>query len=88
MSTQAPPRNPLTEDELTLVGLLRDFWTAFGELPQLHPADLDDASFHVQAISRIISMRATHRAHAERLASRAGVPIESFWQTQAPCRRP
>jgi hypothetical protein len=88
MATQAPPRHALTEEELTLLGLLRGFWTAFGALPQLHSADLDDASFHVQALSRIIAMRATHRAHAERLASRAGVPIESFWQTQAPCRRP
>jgi hypothetical protein len=88
MSTQAPPRHEPTEEELALLASLRDFWTAFGALPQLHPADLDDASFHVQALSRIIATRATHRAHAERLASRAGVPLESFWQTQAPCRRP
>lgn len=69
------PKGGLTEDELALFGFFREFWTGFSALPQLHPADLDEVAFHLHALSRIIGMRAAHRAHPDVIPNRSGTPI-------------
>ena len=75
----APPeeirRLGLTEDEQALFGFIRSFWHGFDSLPQLHPADRDEVAFHLHALSRIVGMRAAHRAHPELVPNRAGTPI-------------
>ena len=73
--TDAPARQGLTEEELALFGFFRDFWNGLQGLPPLHPADLDEAAFHLHALSRIIGMRAAHRAHPDVIPNRAGTQI-------------
>ena len=70
-----PETKGLTEDELALFGFFREFWQGFSALPQLHPADLDEVAFHLHALSRIIGMRAAHRAHPDVVPNRSGTPI-------------
>lgn len=65
----------LTEDELALFVFFREFWQGFNTLPQLHPADRDEVAFHLHALSRIIGMRAAHRAHPDVIPNRSGTPI-------------
>jgi hypothetical protein len=65
----------LTEPELALFGFFREFWTGFNALPQLHPSDADEVAFHLHALSRIIGMRAAHRAHPDVIPNRSGTPI-------------
>ena len=65
----------LTEEELALFGFFGDFWRGFSALPQLHPADLEEAAFHLHAHSRIIGMRAAHRAHPDVIPNKSGTPI-------------
>jgi hypothetical protein len=55
----------LTEDELAVAKLAGKFFLAFKELPQAHPADLDEVAFHVHALGRIVLARAAVRAHPE-----------------------
>jgi hypothetical protein len=74
MSESSQPHG-LTEEELALFGFFRDFWQGFSALPQLHPADLDEVAFHLHALSRIIGMRAAHRAHPDVIPNRSGTPI-------------
>jgi hypothetical protein len=71
----SPTRQGLTEDELALFRFFGDFWNGLSALPQLHPADLDEAAFHLHALSRIVGMRAAHRAHPDVIPNRAGTPI-------------
>jgi hypothetical protein len=52
-----------------------EFFRAFEALPQLHPADLEEAAFHVHALGRIVAMRAAHRAHPDLVPNRAGTSI-------------
>jgi hypothetical protein len=70
-----PGRGYLTEEELALFPFFRDFWEAFSKLPQLHPADLEEAAFHLHALGRIIGMRAAHRAHPDVIKNHSGTPI-------------
>lgn len=65
----------LTDEEQALLGFFRDFWKRFSALPQLHPADLDEVAFHLHALSRIVGMRAAHRAHPDLIPNKAGTPI-------------
>jgi hypothetical protein len=65
----------LTEDEQVLLRSFRGLWEAFDALPQLHPADRDEAAFHLHALARIIGMRAAHRAHPHLVPNRSGTPI-------------
>jgi hypothetical protein len=65
----------LTEDEQELLRSFRGWWLALGALPQLHPADLDEAAFHFHALARIVGMRAAHRAHPDLVPVRSGTPI-------------
>lgn len=65
----------LNEAELELFTFFRQFWQGFSALPQLHPADVDEAAFHLHALSRIIGMRAAHRAHPGVVPNRSGTPI-------------
>jgi hypothetical protein len=65
----------LTEDEQAVLKLAGGFYRAFAELPQLHPADLDEVAFHVHALGRIVGMRAAHRAHPELVPNKAGTLI-------------
>jgi len=65
----------LTEDEQALLRSFRGWWQALNTLPQLHPADLDEAAFHLHALGRIIGMRAAHRAHPDLVPNRSGTPI-------------
>jgi hypothetical protein len=59
----------LTDEELAL------FWERFTALPQLHPADAEEAAFHLHAPARIIGMRAAHRAYPDVIPNRSGTPI-------------
>ena len=65
----------LTEAEQEVLRLAGRFYREFRELPQLHPADLDEVAFHVHALGRIVGMRAAHRAHPELVPNKAGTPI-------------
>ncbi len=44
-------------------------------LSQLHPADAEEAAFHLHALWHIIGMRAAHRAHPDVILGRSGTPI-------------
>jgi hypothetical protein len=55
--------------------MFRPFWEGLSALPQLHPADLQEAAFHIHALARIIGMRAAHRAHPDVVPNRSGTPI-------------
>jgi hypothetical protein len=55
----------LTEEEIAVAKLAGQVFLAFRELPQAHPADLDELVFHVHAIGRIVLARAAIRAHPE-----------------------
>ena len=55
----------LTDDEIAVAQLAGTFFLAFKELPQAHPADLDEVAFHVHALGRIVLARAAVRAHPE-----------------------
>ncbi|TML68241.1 MAG: hypothetical protein E6G14_10330 [Actinobacteria bacterium] len=55
----------LTEEEIAVAKLAGEVFTRFQELPQAHPADLDEMAFHVHAIGRIVLARAAIRAHPE-----------------------
>jgi hypothetical protein len=70
-----PAGGYLTEDELALFPFFRDFWERFTALPQLHPADAEEAAFHLHALARIIGMRAAHRAHPDVIPNRSDTPI-------------
>jgi hypothetical protein len=48
----------LTEAEQAVLKMPGEFFRAFEALPQLHPADLEEAAFHVHALGRIVAMRA------------------------------
>ena len=50
----------LTEAEQAVLKMPGEFFRAFEALPQLHPADLEEAAFHVHALGRIVAMRAAH----------------------------
>jgi hypothetical protein len=65
----------LTADELALFSFFRAFWDGFSALPQLHPADADEVAFHLHALSRIVGMRAAHRAHPDVIPNRSRTPI-------------
>ncbi|HYT52095.1 MAG TPA: hypothetical protein VEL10_07825 [Gaiellaceae bacterium] len=65
----------LTEAEQAVLKMPGEFFRAFEGLPQLHPADLEEAAFHVHALGRIVAMRAAHRAHPDLVPNRAGTPI-------------
>jgi hypothetical protein len=65
----------LTEDEQVILRSFRGLWEAFSALPQLHPADREEAAFHLHALARIVGMRAAHRAHPELVPNRPGAPI-------------
>lgn len=71
----APEGGYLTDEELALFPFFRDFWERFTALPQLHPADAEEAAFHLHALARIIGMRAAHRAHPDVIPNRSGTPI-------------
>lgn len=55
----------LTDEELAVAKLAGKFFLAFKELPQAHPADLDEVAFHVHTLGRIVLARAAVRAHPE-----------------------
>jgi hypothetical protein len=65
----------LTEAEQAVLKMPGEFFRAFEALPQLHPADLEEAAFHVHALGRIVAMRAAHRAHPDLVPNRAGTSI-------------
>jgi hypothetical protein len=65
----------LTPEEQELFTHVRAFWHGFSALPQLHPSDADEVAFHLHALSRIVGMRAAHRAHPDLIPNRSGTPI-------------
>ena len=65
----------LTDEEQEVLKLAGRFYREFAELPQLHPAELDEVAFHVHALARIVGMRAAHRAHPELVPNKAGTSI-------------
>jgi len=64
----------LTEAEQAAMRLAGQFYRELAALPQLHPADLEEAAFHVHALGRIVGMRAAHRAHPELVPNKSGTP--------------
>ena len=46
----------LTEAEQAVLRMPGEFFRAFEALPQLHPADLEEAAFHVHALGRIVAI--------------------------------
>jgi hypothetical protein len=65
----------LTDEEQRVLRIPGEFYRAFKALPQLHPADLDEVAFHVHALSRIVAMRAAHRAHPDLIPNKSGTQI-------------
>jgi len=65
----------LTEEEQAVLKIPGQFFRALQALPQLHPADLDEAAFHCHALARIVAMRAAHRAHPDLVPNKSGTPI-------------
>jgi hypothetical protein len=65
----------LTEEEIALLRMFGPLWQGLSALPQLHPADLNEAAFHFHALARIIGMRAAHRAQPDVVPNRSGTPI-------------
>ena len=55
----------LTEEEIAVAKLAGEFFLAFKELPQAHPADLAVVRVHVHALGRVVLARAAIRAHPE-----------------------
>jgi hypothetical protein len=88
MATHAPSRPTLTDEELALVALLRGCWSGFSALPDLRPADLNEAALHLQALHRIVASRAPNEVDSDDRATGSAPPVEPFWQTQAPCPPP
>jgi hypothetical protein len=68
-------RQGLTDEEQALIRLAGQFARDFAELPQLHPADIQEVAFHVHALARIVGMRAAHRVHPNVVPNRAGTEI-------------
>lgn len=69
------PTGGLTDEEQALLRMFSRFWDGLNALPQLHPADLDEAAFHLHALARIVGMRAAHRAHPDLIPNRSRTPI-------------
>ncbi len=65
----------LTEAEQAVLKMPGEFYRALAALPQLHPADLEEAAFHVHALGRIVAMRAAHRSHPDLVPNKTGTPI-------------
>lgn len=65
----------LTPEEQEVLKIPGQFYRALEALPQLHPADLEEAAFHVHALGRIVAMRAAHRAHPDLVPNKSGTPI-------------
>jgi hypothetical protein len=65
----------LTEAEQAVLRIPGEFYRAFAALPQLHPADLEEAAFHVHALGLIVGLRAAHRAHPDLVPNKSGTPI-------------
>jgi hypothetical protein len=65
----------LTEAEQAVLRMPGEFFRAFEALPQLHPADLEEAAFHVHALGRIVALRAAHCAHPDLVPNKSGTPI-------------
>jgi hypothetical protein len=57
----------LAPDELEALTIPGKFYRALQALPQVHPADLEEAAFHVHALQRIVMQRAAMRAHPDRI---------------------
>jgi hypothetical protein len=60
-----PEEVGLTPEEIEVAKLAGRVFTLFRELPQTHPADLDEMAVHVHAIGRIVLARVAIRAHPE-----------------------
>ncbi len=65
----------LTPEEQEVLKIPGQFFHALSALPQLHPADLEEAAFHVHALGRIVAMRAAHRAHPDLVPNKSGTSI-------------
>lgn len=52
---------PLTEKEIQVFEQTADLWNSFGNLPVLHPDDLNDFKFHLHGIQNIILSRSAFR---------------------------
>jgi hypothetical protein len=74
---EAPGRRSLTDEELALVPFFHEFWEAFSELPQLHPADPQEATFTSTHSAGSSRSGTAHRAHPPPgvIKNRSGTPI-------------
>lgn len=52
-----------TDEELEVLAKTSDVANSFNELPSMHPDDLNDFRFHVNALQNIVLARAGQRAY-------------------------
>lgn len=55
----------LTESEDRVLGLVRDLWLAWSELPVEHPDDRREACDAVHAFQRLLATRVARRYHPD-----------------------
>lgn len=64
----------LTQAELQTADLLADFFRSFAALPQTHPSDLGDVTFHIHALQAIVMLRCAQRCHADEFPAKKVSP--------------
>jgi hypothetical protein len=64
----------LTEEEQAILESFRGVWEALDVLPRLHQADRNEAAFHLNALARIVGMRAAHRAYPHLVPAGPAMP--------------
>jgi hypothetical protein len=47
----------MTENELKVLGLTKDAWSVFNQLPIQHPDDQNEFRFHIHALQNMIFAR-------------------------------
>ena len=55
----------ITDEELEVLAKTSDILNSFTELPSMHPNDLSDFRFHINALQNIILARAGQRVYNE-----------------------
>lgn len=59
----------ITDEELEVLGKTSDVLNNFNELPSMHPDDLNDFRFHINALQNIILARAGQRVYNQQTAT-------------------
>jgi len=69
----------MTEAEIAILNKLGGAWNLFQRLPDHHPSDLEDFTFHVHALQNMILARETVRNNPTLCTQ----PIRTRWDTGA-----